>query len=125
MDHKDELKALTERRFGSHAEAKAAIPSWLTATFHPNSTDVMMREERFTCKPAILYQAGWIIYGYTIRTRSEEVRRDVWRDHTEVYVSRDYVFSYTFKDGIRDALDKGQIALAPQAQEEMNALETA
>lgn len=124
MDHTTELQALRKARFTSTEAAEQAIPAWLksAATFQPNSTDLLMRERRYRCKPALLFQAGWIIHEYIIRTRSEEVRRDKWHDYVEVYVSTDYALSYTYRDGIIDAVEHGRIALAPQAQEEINAL---
>ena len=124
MDHNKELKAWRERRYASHDEARRATPAWLSAgsTRRPLGTDAMMREEQYVCKPAILYQAGWTVGGYTIRTRSEEVRRDVWQDFVEVYVSMDYAMSYTWKDAIRAEVEAGNIALAPPVADEIAAM---
>lgn len=124
MDNHAQVKALRTARFASTQEAHAAIPQWLKdgSTHAPGSMDLMMREERHRCKPAILFSAGMIAYEYIIRTRSEEQPNGRWIDYVEVYVSQDYVLSYTFKDGIVDALERGTIALSPDTQQELSKL---
>lgn len=125
MDHCKELKALREERYKTTQEAERAIPQWLkdAATKQPQGhTEKLLNETRYKCKPALLYQAGWIVYEYVIRTRSEEVRENRWEDYVEVWVGTDHVFSYRYREGVEDAISKGQLALAPQAQEEMTQL---
>lgn len=122
MDHCKELKTLREERYKTTQEAERAIPQWLkdAATKQPQShTEKLLNETRYKCKPALLYQAGWIVYEYVIRTRSEEVRENRWVDYVEVWVGTDHVFSYRYREGVEDALNKGMLTLAPQAQEEM------
>ena len=122
MDHCKEIEALRKARYKTTEQAEQAIPQWLkeAATKQPQGhTEKLLRETRYKCKPALLYQAGWIIYEYVIRTRSVEVRDNHWEDYVEVWVGTDYVFSYGYRDGVQDAIDKGSIALAPQLQEEM------
>ena len=124
MSHAHEIKALRERRFTSTEQAQAAIPAWLKdrSTHKPSSMDNLMRETRYVCKPAILFNAGWVVCDYVIRTRSEEYQRDKWRDYVEVWVGTDYAMSYTWADAIRAEVAAGNIQLAPELQQELDAM---
>lgn len=127
MDNHQQVKHLRGARFANKAEALAAVPQWLkdASTRRHSSMDALMREDCYECEPAILYSAGCYVYAWTIRTRSEEVRRDVWQDYTEVWVGGyDHALSYQFAGGIRAALEDGTLQLSPDMVAEIAQVST-